>query len=92
MLPSIVTVTFKKTLSDGNYGNETVEVTLTAELEEGETLDEVSRHLLVNARAEVHAELKISPSSVIRSAAEPRLAQLARPISPNDEVPADIPF
>jgi hypothetical protein len=64
--PPRVRVTFRKQVSDGNYGTEAAEYTL-----ECDQMDGVADALLQRARALVHAELNRSPSPSVRRALEP---------------------
>lgn len=71
------TVTFRKQVSDGNYGTEAAEVTLGLSAEGGELvqLDDGSYpaigHWLHRAREAVHAELSRSPAGKVRAAVAP---------------------
>jgi hypothetical protein len=62
----VVRATFKKQVSDGNYGSETAEIVLEAEAEDDE--DGVAHRLLLEARRLVHAELARSPQLNVRRA------------------------
>ena len=69
-----VTVTYRKQVSDGNYGTETAEVTLSAALnDEGEEVDTdvTVPFLLSEARRHVYAKLDESPSLNVRKALRP---------------------
>ncbi len=63
-------VEFKKTVSDGNYGNETYSVSFTAQLDEGEQGDTAARDLALLAREHVTTRLKESQNEGIRYAME----------------------
>lgn len=70
--PSRVRVSFRKQVSDGNYGSEAAEVSLEYEVEaEAEVQSEIAEALFKDARARVHAELERSPSPAVRRALEP---------------------
>lgn len=64
----MVRVTFKKTVSDGNYGGETSEIQLEAPVENEDDEDTVAEGLMLEARRLVHAELARSPSANVRRA------------------------
>lgn len=95
---SVISVTFRKQVSDGNYGSELAEVTLTGAVEETEQVDGhlTSARLLESARASVHAELLRSPSTLVRRAVEqeqPRPAPApVTAASPSDSSLEDLPF
>jgi hypothetical protein len=59
-------VTFRKQVSDGNYGSELAEATVFA----GDDTDEAIAAALATARRLVHAELRQSPSAAVRQALE----------------------
>ena len=89
-----VRVSFRKQVSDGNYGTEAAEVTLEEWLEpdaEPELDEATARVLLESARAECHAELMRSPSARIRELFVPRApSRMSVPDEPEDsgdEVP-----
>lgn len=66
-----VRVTFRKAVSDGNYGTESAEVTLetyVGDAIDGEHDQAIATDLLHEARSVVHAELERSPSQRVRSA------------------------
>jgi hypothetical protein len=67
-----VRVTFRKAVSDGNYGTESAEVMLedwmTDSAEITDTYIDVAKTMLKLARAVVHAELERSPSPRVREA------------------------
>ena len=67
----VVSVTYRKQVSDGNYGTESAEVTLQATVdEEGEEVDSdlTVPFLLTEARRHVYAKLDESPSIAVRRA------------------------
>jgi len=64
-------VSFRKQVSDGNYGSEVAEVLLDVEFADGEDMDQAVAATLANARRLVHDELRKSPSSNVRRALEP---------------------
>jgi hypothetical protein len=76
----IVRVSFRKQLSDGNYGTEAAEVTLEDVVEGDGDGDALAEVLLLQARRLVHAELGRSPSANVR-----------RAIGAKRPVPADVP-
>ncbi|HXJ31411.1 MAG TPA: hypothetical protein VNG35_12270 [Gemmatimonadales bacterium] len=57
-------VTFRKQVSDGNYGSEVAEATVFA----GDDTDEAIAAALATARRLVHQELRQSPSAQVRRA------------------------
>jgi hypothetical protein len=91
MKPTSVSVSFRKQLSDGNYGSEVGEVMLNFEVDEADGLvDGDVQELLAKARAAVHGELLRSPSVTVRRALEPAKP---RPAPGEDDVSAeDLPF
>jgi len=70
-------VTFRKSVSDGNYGSESAEVVL--DLPEG-IEEDVVVETLATARRMVHYELSQSPSYAVKHALEYR-----KPIEDRDE-------
>jgi hypothetical protein len=62
----LVRITFRKQVSDGNFGTEAAEVTFEDYAYEPEEQTEIARLLLVEARTAVHAELNHSPSPAVR--------------------------
>ncbi|HYW86426.1 MAG TPA: hypothetical protein VFB50_01545 [Chloroflexota bacterium] len=100
----MTSVTFKKTVSDGNYGSEVAEVTLEVDVEilEDGALSDIDKAIedgisasLATVRRLVHAELAQSPSANVRRALEYPHVTAAGPM-PNgvDTVPdpEDLPF
>jgi hypothetical protein len=87
-----VRVSFRKELSDGNYGTEAAEVTFEDEVEP--EADEAKRaaRLLAMARYCVHEELLRSPSSAVRRAVEPPAAQPALARVATEPDLDDLPF
>lgn len=75
-------VTFRKQVSDGNYGSETIEVTL--DVPEGEAAQDV----LMVAQSVVHQQLAQSLSASVRRAVQPPV--LAKPGDADDV--EDLPF
>jgi len=68
----VVRVTFRKQLSDGNYGSETAEITLEETLPDeclDEELEDLGEALLMQARRHVQTELARSGSPTVRSSA-----------------------
>jgi hypothetical protein len=85
-----VRVSFRKVVSDGNYGSEAAEVMLEYEVEAGEEQTEFAEALLEQARARVHAELARSPSAnVRRAAARAPMASVPPEADPDDD---DLPY
>lgn len=79
---SLVRATFRKQVSDGNYGTEAAECTLEVDVEVtgdgGELAADVAAGLLAMCRRRVFDELRSSPSAAVRHALEyPRQAQPA---------------
>lgn len=66
MTASVVRVTFKKMVSDGDYGHEAAECTLEYALENGEEPTSFAETLFEQARHRVHMELAKSPSMAVR--------------------------
>ncbi len=77
---SQVTVEFRRTVSDGNYGNETAAMQFTIDIdrESGEDPQFVGKIALSAARAHVLAELKESGSLNIRRALIPQIRKCNR--------------
>ena len=71
MRVSQVTVDFKKTVSDGNYGNETANVQYVVLVDEGEDPDQVVREVIQRARGRAIEELSGSESISVRRALNP---------------------
>ena len=70
-LPREVRVTFRKAVSDGNFGTESAEVTLQEWLTDDYDVDEaklVAERLLAEARMLAHDQLALSPSVRVRDA------------------------
>lgn len=65
------TVDFKKTVSDGNYGNETANVQYVVQIDDGEDPEEVVRQVITRARGRAIAELNGSESISVRRALNP---------------------
>jgi hypothetical protein len=63
-----VRVSFRKTVGDGNYGNETVEVGLTAAPDPGLSVEEATRVLAIEARDAVVGQLARSTNETVRDA------------------------
>lgn len=64
-----VRVSFRKQVSDGNYGTEAAEASIELDVDETED-DTILEILLKQVRQRVHAELGRSPSSAVRRAVE----------------------
>lgn len=77
----LVRVSFRKQVSDGNYGTESAEVTLEDSAEAEDLLDQ--------AREYVHAELAKSPSKAVRQTVNP--PRKLEPPAPTAD-PEDLPF
>ena len=83
-----IRVDLKKTVSDGNYGGETAQVTLsdwvlvTAEAADREAIAEL---MLRQARSLVHGELARSPSTKVRAAMGKSTAVALGPVDYDDE-------
>lgn len=98
MQPTSISVTFRKQVSDGNYGSEAAEVVLGATLPDDDRHDDqyignLAGDLLTEARAAVHAQLDLSPNMSVRRALE---RQEPRPVAPRQPVAEadleEIPF
>ena len=61
-----VSAEFRRTVSDRNYGNESAQAAMTAEIEEGEDLAVAQAALLAECRAQVFTTLSNSPSLQVR--------------------------
>jgi hypothetical protein len=88
-----IRVTFRKALSDSNYGTEAAEISFDHEAEPGQEAEQGAA-LLQQARAHVHAELARSPSAQVHRALEPPRARPV-PVGGPDETPAydeDLPY
>lgn len=75
MQVTTTTVTFRKQVSDGRYGSETAEVTLTVELDAGPPgmgLHDQVEAALDLARSVVHTQLSASVSEEVRRAVQSR--------------------
>jgi hypothetical protein len=83
-----LSVTFKKVVSDGNYGSETAEVTFTASLDETDDFEGHvnSRWLLEYARESAQWQLAQSPNMAVRRALVRQEPPQQRPAHA-DEVP-----
>jgi len=69
--PMTARVSFRKQVSDGNYGSEVAEVSFDVDAEDAyEVTEEVLALALENARKLVHDELSHSPSANVRRALE----------------------
>jgi transglycosylase-like protein with SLT domain len=66
--PLRVRVTFRKSVSDGNYGSELAEASLEYDVDPNEEQTDYAEALLMDARMRVHAELGRSPSEAVRRA------------------------
>jgi len=102
----VTSVTFKKTVSDGNYGSEVAEVTLevddfvvddvplTDPKDIGKACEEAIGAALATARRLVHDELGQSPSSNVRRALEyPKPEPVPLPVNGADTPNLeDLPF
>jgi hypothetical protein len=92
-----VRVSFRKQVSDGNYGTEAAEASIELEVKDvGEAEDvedmlKVLEDLLKEMRQRVHAELLRSPSPAVRRAVEPRPALAGVATEPDLDDP-DLPF
>jgi hypothetical protein len=88
-----IRVTFRKALSDSNYGTEAAEISFDQEIEPGQEFEQ-GDVLLQQARAHVHAELARSPSAAVRRALEPPKTRPV-PVGAPDETPGydeDLPY
>lgn len=72
MQPTTISVTFRKQISDGNFGSEVAEVTLQAPVDEGADYRLDVAAALSHARMAVQSELRQSPSIAVRRALEPQ--------------------
>ena len=86
---SHVRAAFKKSCSDGNYGNESAECTLELDVStrDMDLLADVGKELLARARRQVHEELRNSPSRAVQHAAEYR-----EPAPIGEDDPEDLPY
>lgn len=72
MKVTLITVEFRKTVSDREYGNESAHCQLSAEIEEGEEVTEAYVLLGTAARAHVMAQLSGSNNLQVRRNTNPR--------------------
>ena len=79
---SQVTVAFKKTVSDGNYGNESAELTYIVDIADGEDAQFLSQIVLSAARSHVLNELRQSGALNIRRALLPQVRKCNRCAAP----------
>ena len=93
-----VSATFRKAVSDNNYGNEAAEVTISIE-DTPENLGQAEKAaaaLLVACRRLVHEELLRSPSPAVASALELSRSMTRRvPVVADEDAeasPEDLPF
>jgi hypothetical protein len=70
MAERLVRVSFRKQVSDGNYGTEAAEVTLEDSIDSTIDAAQLAEHLLHQARTLVHAELAVSPAQRVRATVE----------------------
>lgn len=84
----LVRASFRKQVSDGNYGTEAAEITLEDSAISPLEQQALCEDLLDQARQYVHAELGRSPSKAVRQTVTPRKAE---PPAPTDD-PEDLPF
>ena len=88
-------VTFRKQVSDGNYGTESAEVSLEWDsgIDDVEDTLKNAAALLVQARALVHAELAKSPAWRVRDAVTPsELPAESTGTLPDSDDPEDLPY
>jgi hypothetical protein len=81
-----IRVSFKKQVSDGNYGSEVAEISFDQEIEPGQEFEQGDA-LLQQARTHVHAELARSPSAAVRRALEPPRARPVPVGAPDEDLP-----
>jgi hypothetical protein len=79
MTEHLVRVTFRKQVSDGNFGTEAAEVTLEDVVDDEADGDAMATLLGIQARRVVHAELARSPSAIVRRTVQPQPPQPTRP-------------
>lgn len=65
-MSGVVRACFRKQVSDGNFGSETVEISIEDTYDTGENAEELAGLMAQEARRLVHAELVRSPSAVVR--------------------------
>jgi len=78
----MVRVSFRKQVSDGNYGTEAAEVSLEWVMSETETCHDDARtaaRMLSEARELVQGELMLSPSANVRRLFQPRTTAMRVP-------------
>jgi hypothetical protein len=89
-------VSFRKQVSDGNYGTEAAECSLEYELSPGQDGMDCAQVLLSQARDRVHAELAHSPSPAVVRALQPppppRSFGRSVPAEPVDDDVTEMPF
>ena len=91
----MVRVTFRKQISDGNYGSETAECSMEREAKPGEDEGVVAEELLAMCRRRAMDELRSSPSLAVQRGVEyrarvPAMSHLPAVVTDEDlEPPAD---
>ena len=81
-------VAFKKTVSDGAYGNETAQVDFVVTVAEDESVEASTHDLLDQAHDAVLDRLKASENEGVRAALETREEREARWVKEQDELRA----
>lgn len=84
----LVRVVFRKQVSDGNYGSESVEVGLERHVDDDKAMDldsGIAAELLSEARRLAEHELMQSPSVAVRRVFHPRLSPTAMQVPDFDD-------
>ena len=76
-------VTFRKQVSDGNYGTEAIEINLESDVDDELDLDYQVEALAMQARRLAHAELSRSPNPRVRQSVLPGVRQAPAPLLPD---------
>lgn len=95
MTELLVRVSFRKQVSDGNYGTEAAEITLEDSANSPLEQQSLCEDLLDQARQYVHAELGRSPSKTVRLTVALRKPEVPAPTHDPDAPthdPEDLPF
>ena len=88
-----VGVTYRKQVSDGNYGTEAAEVHFSGMLESEENASDMAENLLTAAAEVAYERLSVSLSPTVRRAVElPKKPVAAPQPVPSDDELEEIPF
>jgi len=92
--PNRIHVTFRKAVSDANYGTESAEASFEGDIDDAQNPQQALGYWLREMRECVHLELARSPSSNVRRALDPPRRVVPPPAEPIDEdkAYAEAPF